>query len=250
MGRRVSIAFRLWNDSGQSGICQELLRTGGLNCLSAWERFGTGPRQVVEGAGRARVSIAFRLGNDSGRGGPQEGAPVPVRLNCLSAWERFGTTGCSRSRRRGRSCLNCLSAWERFGTNDSIHKYAAAATVVSIAFRLGNDSGPVQSQIFGEGTFTVSQLPFGLGTIRDATSSWTTTDSSRCLNCLSAWERFGTSSTRTWRRISSRCLNCLSAWERFGTSIMTHTFGNGYTSQLPFGLGTIRDMRQQRVRVR
>ena len=62
--------------------------------------------------------------------------------------------------------LNRLSAWERFGTGDDDDADESEDCLVSIAFRLGNDSGlaGLLPQTLDR---VVSQLPFGLGTIRD-----------------------------------------------------------------------------------
>ena len=90
-----------------------------------------------------------------------------------------------------RSGLNCLSAWERFGTTSKVTaemveqalsqlpfglgtirdgqepRFGMERRRVSIAFRLGNDSGQAVEFVKSKPRSWMSQLPFGLGTIRD-----------------------------------------------------------------------------------
>ena len=179
-----------------------------LNCLSAWERFGTTRRSST--------------------------SMTATSLNCLSAWERFGTRGASRHGTSS-SHLNCLSAWERFGTESSTTEKTSRRRS-QLPFGLGTGTSTSTRT-------TESQLPFGLGTIRDTTSGGET----RTMN-VSSQLPFGLGTIRDHLRADEgleaavRRLNCLSAWERFGTlCVLARIPHKPRQSQLPFGLGTIRD---------
>ena len=141
---------------------------------------------------------------------------LPPYLSAASlGGETAGTTS-SRHQSPRSIRLNCLSAWERFGTFGVTLSYESVDGDVSIAFRLGNDLGPDRRLA------TARRIHQGL-------------------NCLSAWERFGT--MRSARHSSAAAESQLpfglgTIWD---TRTETATTPGSCPSQLPFGLGTIWD---------
>ena len=191
-GDEVSIAFRLGNDSGLREQARDI---GKLHRVSIAFRLGNDSGQGAAKGLRRRVrqvSIAFRLGNDSGH--QDENA-----IYCESATQSqlpFGL-GTIRDGQIEVTYPKLVLSQLPFGLgtirDGRYIRLGQESVGVSIAFRLGNDSGHSKRIVVGL-KFYVSQLPFGLGTIRDVAGHW-------CMDEAETEE-----------------------------------------SQLPFGLGTIRDL--------
>ena len=115
-----------------------------LNCLSAFERSGTGTDSRTLTELYDDVSIAFRLSNEVGP--PRRGRPCGGRrrrLNCLSAFERSGT-------------------WSRWRRGRSLRRVSQ----LPFGFRTKWDSSTRRTSTTDSGSS--SQLPFGFRTKWDS----------------------------------------------------------------------------------
>ena len=212
--KAVSIAFRLGNDSGRARVP----RRGHVRALvSIAFRLGNDSGHLSRYVGvnlpHRRVSIAFRLGNDSGRGDNSDGidttqmSQLPFGLGTIRDDEALvyfddrdesqlpfglGTIRDSGSQQ----------AWDQFvasqlpfglGTiRDGVLDYGKdIEKAVSIAFRLGNDSGRARVPRRGHVRALVS-IAFRLGNDSGQRLARLHRQGRPSLNCLSAWERFGT----------------------------------------------------------
>ncbi len=236
--QRVSNAFRHSSVSGRAYISTlRHLPALGLQCLSAFVRFGTlGARLLANSLGLQCLSAFVRFGTSAVTSFTSEipGSPMPFGIrpfrDAARAERAIDCGGESpmpfgiRPFRDGQTVtikesslasLQCLSAFVRFGTRGmriKITQEGVCLQCLSAFVRFGTDHCAVH--VYGDHI---------------------------SLQCLSAFVRFGTARAITVLQMCMASLQCLSAFVRFGTSRPPDSRCRRAPSPMPFGIRPFRD---------